>query len=442
MSNPTHLAPDSTIGHLPSHEFTVSSATPGKVVTKKFDQEPDLPGVIITQNSQVLGMISRVKFREQMSFPDRVELYSQCPIRSLLDFMRIPPLLLSEKWKIDDAVQASLSRQKDFIYEPIIVEMENQSLRLLDVHVLLMAQSQMLIQAKKIIQKNRTERQKYITIIQQEQAKSQELNHLLEAKQRQYEKSNSIPSPEETALVEKAQEIAQLNQRFVRIAKLISSEGRLAFQATFQGANSICNNTEKILGVGKAIANDLETVNRTSRTIGEAIEQVRHLAVQVAVVTNQLGNPPSGLSQVSLEIARLASKTFELGTQMEQIASRFKLRVHELTESARAGANVAKSVTQKIERAEMALLELEELIAGKDISEVTVSKELLGTQKTATSHSLVKEIEQAEVAVSELENMVKQKDSSQYLIEKIQRVLQSKNDINQRTVSEQDKHDN
>jgi hypothetical protein len=426
MSSLTHLAPDSTIGHLPCHHFQVSSTTPGQVVAEKFGQEPDLPGVIITHESQVLGMISSVKFREQMSLPDRVEFYWQRPIRSLLDFMRIPPLSLSENWKIYDAVQACLNRQKDLIYEPIIVVRENHSLGILDVQTLLLAQAQILSQSNKIIDKYRAERQKNLAQIQQEQAKVQEYTKLLESQQRQAEKSNHIPSQEQAALAKQAQEIAQLNQRFVRIAKLISSEGRLAFQATFQGANSICNNTERILGVGKAIANDLETVNRSSRTIAEAIEQVRHLAVQVAVVTNQMENQPSGLSQVSLEIARLASKTFELGTQIEQIASRFKLRIHELTEAARGGAHVAKSVTQKIERAERALLELEELISEKNLNLTPDIPEDLVSNKTVRSQSLVKEIEQAEVGLSELESIVKKQDSSQYLIQKIQEALKYK----------------
>ncbi|MEG4588053.1 chemotaxis protein [Microcoleus sp. MOSTC5] len=426
MSNPTQLTPDFTIGHLPCHDFQVSAATPGQVVAERFEQEPDLPGVIITHESQVLGMISRVKFREQMSLPDRLGVYGQQPIRCLLDFIRIPPLLLSENWKVEDAVQASLNRHKDLIYEPIVVVMANRTYRILDVHTLVIAQSKLLAQANKVIQKYRVERHKYLAVIQQEQARFHECNELLKSQQRQTEKSNNTPSSQELALVKQAEEIAQMNQRFVRIAKLISSEGRQAFQATFQGANSICNNTEKILGVGKAIANDLETVNRTSRTIREAIEQVRHLAVQVAVVTNQMGNQPSGLSQVSLEIGRLASKTFELGTQMEQIASRFKLRVHELTQAARAGANVAKSVTIKIDRAEMALLELEELIAEKDFNSQTAIKQPLGVRQSVTADSLVKEIKNAEVAVSELENLVKHQDSSQYLIQKIQQALKSK----------------
>jgi hypothetical protein len=425
MSNPTQLTPDFTIGHLPCYHFQVSAATPGQLVAERFEQEPDLPGVIITHESQVLGMISRVKFLEQMSLPDRVQFYGQHPIRSLLDYINIPPLQLSEKWKVDDAVQASLNRRKDLIYEPILVVMENQSHGLLDVQTLIIAQSKLLAQANKILQRYRIERNKYKEIVQQEQTKLHECKELLKTQQVQAEKLQNSPTSQQMVLVKQAEDIAIMNQRFVRIAKLISSEGRQAFQATFQGANAICNNTDKILGVGKAIANDLETVNRTSRTIREAIEQVRHLAVQVAVVTNQMGSQPNGLSQVSLEIGRLATKTFELGTQIEQIASRFKLRVHELTEAARAGANVAKSVTIKIDRAEMALLELEELIVEKDLPSPTAIKQPLPVIKSVTADSLVKDIEHAEVAVYELEQRVQQQDSSQYLIQKIQQALKS-----------------
>ena len=123
---------------------------------------------------------------------------------------------------------------------------------------------------------------------------------------------------------------------------------------------------------------------------------------------------------------QLASKTFELGTQIEQIASRFKLRVHELTEAARAGANVAKSVTEKIERAEMALLELEDLIAEKDVTVTSEFKDYSSVNEGSPSRSLAQEINQAEVAVSELEHIVKQQDSSQYLIQKIQEALKHK----------------
>ena len=87
---------------------------------------------------------------------------------------------------------------------------------------------------------------------------------------------------------------------------------------------------------------------------------------------------------------------------------------------------MAKSVTIKIDRAEMALLELEELIAEKNFNSLTAIQEPLRVIKSVTADSLVQEREHAEVAVSELEDLVKHQDSSQYLIQKIQQALKSK----------------
>lgn len=428
MSNLTQLNLESTLGHLPSHDFQVSSTTPGSFVAETFGQQPDLPGVIITHDSQMLGMISRPKFREQMSLPERVELYWQRPIRLLLDFMRIPPLLLAENWRIDEAAQTALNRPKELVFEPIIVVLEDRSLRLLDVHTLLLAQSQVLAQANKIIQQQKSENEHYLEQLREEQEKAREYSHqLIEARQAKSIKTPYTNQSDQVELLKQAQEIAQLNQRFIRVAQLISLEGRKAFQATFQGANSICSNTEKILDIGRAIAKDLEAVNRASKMIGDIIQQVRHLAVQAAVVANQPANQGSGLSQVSFEIGRLVSQTFEVGNQMDQIASRFKVRIHELTDAARGGSTVARAVSQKIERAEMALLELEELVSDKNPNLIPILQEQLRTVDTVTAGSLVQEIERAEEAVLELERLVQQRDSSSYLIQKIENALKSRN---------------
>ncbi|HLO48475.1 MAG TPA: chemotaxis protein [Kamptonema sp.] len=422
MSNLAELTLDSTLGDLPSYEFQVSATTLGQVIAQTFGQQPDLPGVIITHESQMLGMISRVKFREQMSLPDRVELYWQRPIRLLLDYIRIPPLVLSENWKIDEAAQTALNRPKDLVYEPIILVLEDRSLRLLDIHALLLAQSQILAQANKMIQQQKLEAQHYIEQIQLEQAKVKEYNQLLETTIKSKPKPSQSDSSEQAELLKQAQQIAQLNQQFIRIAQLICVEGKQAFQLTVQGSNFICNNTDKTLNLAKVIGKDLESVNSAAKLVGEIIQQVRHLAVQAAIVSNQQGNQYSGLSQVSVEINRLVSQAFEVGNQMEQTGSRFKLRIQELSETARGSANVARSVSQKIERAEMALSELEEFAQYQNPNLIPILQEHLRNVDTATGDSLVKQIERSEAAVSELEKLVQHRDS-RFLIQKIEQAL-------------------
>lgn len=152
MINHTQLKLNSTVGNLPNHDFQVNAASLGQIVAEKFSQQPELPGVIITQNSQMLGMISQLKFWEHIRLPKQTTFSHRRPIRELLDFLSISPLVLSEKFQINAAAIAALNRPKQYVYEPIIVVFSNGSLRLIDLHDLLLAQSEILVKAYKMIQ--------------------------------------------------------------------------------------------------------------------------------------------------------------------------------------------------------------------------------------------------------------------------------------------------
>ncbi|NEP78832.1 MAG: hypothetical protein F6K17_08185 [Okeania sp. SIO3C4] len=152
MTNLVQLKLYSTVGNLPFHDFQVNGATTGKIVAKKFRLQPELPGVIITKGTKMLGMISQVRFLEYMNLPRNKDFYSRQPVSELLDFLSIPPLVLSENFQINAAVLTALNRPKNYVYEPIVIVLSNGNLRLIDLHDLLLAQSEILLNAYKIIQ--------------------------------------------------------------------------------------------------------------------------------------------------------------------------------------------------------------------------------------------------------------------------------------------------
>ncbi|NES01952.1 MAG: hypothetical protein F6K22_03375 [Okeania sp. SIO2F4] len=152
MINLTQLTLNSTIGNLPSHDFQVNSATLGQIVAEKFRLQPELPGVIITQSTQMLGMISQIRFLEYIKLPEKKKIYYRCPVRELLDFLNTPPLVLSENFQINAAALTALNRPKQYVYEPIIIVLSNGSLRLIDLHDLLLAQSEILLNLDKKLQ--------------------------------------------------------------------------------------------------------------------------------------------------------------------------------------------------------------------------------------------------------------------------------------------------
>jgi signal transduction histidine kinase len=87
-------------------------------------------------------MISRRQFLEQMSSPYGLELFLKRPLHSLYRFVSGDVLILRGDTKIVDAARRSLQRTPKLVYEPIVVELEPGTYRLLDVHQLLVAQSQ------------------------------------------------------------------------------------------------------------------------------------------------------------------------------------------------------------------------------------------------------------------------------------------------------------
>ena len=149
MINQTQLALNSMLGNLLSHDFQVNSVTLVEKVVEKFKLQPELPGVIITENQQMLGMISQTRFLEYMKLPENQKVYNRSPISKLLDCLSIPPLVLSEDFQINAAVLTALNRPKNYVYEPLIVVLSNGSLRLIELHDLLLAQSEILLSLDK-----------------------------------------------------------------------------------------------------------------------------------------------------------------------------------------------------------------------------------------------------------------------------------------------------
>ncbi len=132
----------STLQELLLYDFQVECSHPGKEVAQTFQENPLLPGVILTDESQFVGMISRRRFLEQMSRPYGLELFLQRPLYSLYRFVSTEVLRLTGDTPIVEAARRSLQRPAQMLYEPIVVEVGVRTYRLLDVHQLLIAQSQ------------------------------------------------------------------------------------------------------------------------------------------------------------------------------------------------------------------------------------------------------------------------------------------------------------
>lgn len=169
----SHLTLESTLAHLPTHDFQISPDAPGYVVANEFERQPDLPGVIIVERSRVLGVFSRRKFLEKIGRPYGVEVYLKRPVRLLLEAIEPHFLILPGDCAIDVAAQIALDRPPELAYEPMIIKFPpsqnpNSStkyqLRLLNVYLLLLAQTRLLNIANKTIEARAKELEEIIAV--------------------------------------------------------------------------------------------------------------------------------------------------------------------------------------------------------------------------------------------------------------------------------------
>ncbi|MFB2878017.1 sensor histidine kinase [Floridanema aerugineum] len=135
------LSLDSTLQELSLYDLTIESSQPGKDVAKALEANPLLPGVIVLEKGQLLGIISRRKFLECMSRPYGLEIFMKRPIKSLYSLVPTDALVIPCNTLIVESAKRCLQRSPELVDEPIVVEIESQVYRLLDIHQLLVAQS-------------------------------------------------------------------------------------------------------------------------------------------------------------------------------------------------------------------------------------------------------------------------------------------------------------
>lgn len=131
------LSLESTLRDLPLYHFQVLSTCLGVTVTEIFEKYPLLPGVILTEEGEFVGMMSRRRLLEYLLKPQALELFLNLPLKVLYSYARTEMLVLPESTTILIAAQQAFRRSPELQGEPIIaVQSESKSYRLLDVHAL------------------------------------------------------------------------------------------------------------------------------------------------------------------------------------------------------------------------------------------------------------------------------------------------------------------
>jgi len=136
---------DSTLQDLTLYNIAISPECSAYKVAKILEDNPLLPGILIIKDNEFIGVISRSHFFECMSRPYSVELFFKKPIHIFYKYAHSHALIISQESSITTAAKKALNRQKQYLYEPIVVkdlQKKQQPYKLLDMQQLLLAQMQ------------------------------------------------------------------------------------------------------------------------------------------------------------------------------------------------------------------------------------------------------------------------------------------------------------
>ena len=370
MAEFTELTKDSSLGDLPLVGCQVTPNVLGQRVAELFDADSSLPGVLVLQVGQLIGLVSRRRFHEQVSSPYGREIFFHRPISAFLDVSerkgQADFMVLPATSKIEASVNLGLNRSSEKVYEPIVVTLTVDDNRpqyyLLDFQTLLLAQSQVLAWMNDSLQQQWSQNRRYMLKLDEERHRAKQSAALLEKQQHWIRDRNQILENQQVELVQKNQEIAQLNERFVQISQLLSSEGCKTFEATLAGVDGIYENTTTVMNVGQQLADEVKTVQQVSDMVARVSYQVRHLATKAAIVASHASGELKGFSQIAEEIGTLVNQTYQAGQRLELVVQRFEDRVQNLTATANSGTTIARTLTQETARMQDAIAQLEELI--------------------------------------------------------------------------------
>ncbi|WP_341525907.1 ATP-binding protein [Nostoc sp. UHCC 0302] len=130
------LGLESTLEELPMYNFQVEIDCTGKDVAHFLEKYPLLPGAILVEQGNFIGMISRRRLLEFLIRPYGQELFVQESLEILYSYARTTILLLPDTTSILTAMQLSLKRSPELLAEPVVVQTASGSYRLLDVQEL------------------------------------------------------------------------------------------------------------------------------------------------------------------------------------------------------------------------------------------------------------------------------------------------------------------
>ncbi len=344
-------------------DFQVSQETPCENVVRRLEDDNRLCGVVVLRDGAVMGMLTRRAILEWMlSRPYGLDVFLSRPISSMVEFHQRDYILLPGGCSVLEASQLAFQRPEDTIYDPVVVELDNQDFRLLDIPVLLVAQSYVQLSTQHKIEEQQEKMRSVLAALEKEKNRSLKYAQDLERQKAEIETQNLALKVERQQAQARSDELALMNSRILEIGALLSEKGQSTFTATFEGVETVRNLAEEIARSSQDLSNELREINTIADLIVEVAGYIRLLSFNAAVEANRTGSAVGGFGAIAQEIRKLAGRTTEASSRIRGLAERIQRKSDNTVTAAQSSAEVVQMLSEQAQSAQEALDQLQILL--------------------------------------------------------------------------------
>ncbi len=363
LSKNSLFRPDIQLKELELIDFQVSDETPCENVVRRLEDDSNLCGVVVVRSTEMVGMLTRRAILEWMlSRPYGLDVFLRRPINSMVEFHKRDYIVLPSHSTVVDASALAFQRPEETIYDPVVVEMGDGDFRLLDMPILLVAQSQVHLATQKQLQEQQDKMKTVLVALEKEKNRSLRYAQDLERQKSEILAQNLALDVERQSAQARSEELATLNSRIIEIGALLSEKGKSTFAATFEGVESVRKIFDQIANGSQDLSMELREINTIADLIVEVAGYIRLLSFNAAVEANRTGSAVGGFGAIAQEIRKLAGRTTEASSRIRGLADRIQRKSDEIVESAQSSVQVVQTLTEQAQSAEDALDQLQVLL--------------------------------------------------------------------------------
>ncbi len=362
MPKPTPRLSQASIGTLCLYDALVTPQTLAREVVLRFQEQQDLPGVLLMEGKQIVGVFSRQQFFEQSCFVAGPLGWEQ-PIENLRLKNPEPPLVVSDGAAILAVAAQIRLRSGRGAFEPIGVTFRDGSVRLVDAQAVLMAHSEILVEKEHHLLEHHHALQSCQQELSRQKITLEDVQQMVTVRNLTLQNQQRHLERQQYEIFTRTEECQKLRHRLTALQTLLASQARELFQRCLESVSAIAGETDHLISSDINLAKELEVVSTLSDLVKQVGQKALHLQLHSSIAASKSNHPENltAFTPVTEDMRRLILMTSDAEQRVGGSIRHIKTNISDLARIAQTIARSTQGLIQQISAIDDLLVDLENL---------------------------------------------------------------------------------